>query len=270
MAGGTRGEGRPRSDVREALPLGPRSRVAIGALGLLVFVDLLALVPDIELRSVAQRALAGERIPFADLQSVDSHLSSVGLAQLVLTILAGIAFLLWFSRAYRNVIAMGIRRPRYGTRWAVGSWFVPFVNLVIPKKASNDIDRGSDPEMAYGDPDFAARPVSPLLHWWWAAWLLAGFLSRGAGGSANTAQDVSTEATFYIVADIVDVIAAALAIAVILRITRRNEERRGRFEVNQAMAAQRDADAGGGDADPPVDGGWPSRPESRPPPGAPA
>jgi uncharacterized membrane protein YgcG len=267
MAGGTRGEARPRADVREALPLETRSRVAVGALGLLLAVDLLALVPDFELRSIAQRALDGQRIPFTDVTSVDSHLSSTGLAQLVLTIVAGIAFLLWFSRAYRNVIAMGIRNPRYGTRWAVISWFVPFANLVIPKKASNDIDRGSDPEMAYGDPNFAERPVSPLLHWWWAAWLIAGVLDRAAGGlseNARTAQDISSEATVYVVADLVDALAAALAIAVVLRITRRNEERRGRFEVNQAMASQGEGEGGDG-PDPSAEG----RPSIAPP-GAPA
>jgi len=257
MGGHSAGE-RSRSDVHEALPLSTRARVAVGALGLLIVADLIALGPDLELLSVTDRLLDGERVPFADLDSVDDRLRATGLAQLVLLIVSIVTFLLWYSRAYRNVIAMGIRKPRYGTRWAVISWFVPVVNLVIPKKASNDIYRGSDPEMSYGDADFASRQVTPLLHWWWALWLLSGLLNRAAAASgfdARDPRDFSDSAKLYIVADGIQIVAAVLAIAVILRITARSEERRRRFEINRR---QTEGDTGG--ELPPPGPAWPAQP----------
>ena len=229
MGGEKEGKKRARADVREALPLTPRARVVIGALGLLMVANLVALAADFEFLSVADRIVGGERVPYSDLKTADDHLSGTGLAQTVLNILSIVAFILWYSRAYRNAIALGIRNPRYGTRWAVWMWFIPLANLVLPKKVTTDIYRGSDPQMAYGDPDFASRPVSSLLHWWWAAWLLTGLLNRGAFNSLNSAmtpEDLTAAVKLYIAADLSNAVAAGLAIAVVLRITRRMEERR--------------------------------------------
>jgi hypothetical protein len=241
MGGELEGKKRVRSDVREALPLQTRARVVMGVLGILTVANLIAFAADFEFLSVADRLVGGERVPYSELKAADDHLTSSGLAQTVLNVLSIVAFILWYSRAYRNAIAMGIRAPRYGTRWAVWSWFVPLVNLVVPKKVTNDIYRGSDPQMAYGDPDFASRPVSPLLHWWWAAWLLTGVLNRAASGSLNTAltpQEFSNSAKLYIAADLFNAVAAALAIAVVLVITRRSEERRERFALNMERAGE--------------------------------
>lgn len=45
------------------------------------------------------------------------------------------AFLVWFWLAYRNLDALDLRR-RYGTGWAIGGWFVPFLNLARPKQVA--------------------------------------------------------------------------------------------------------------------------------------
>jgi len=227
-----------RSDVREALPLDQRAWLILGLLALTAVVDAVAVLADLEQLSVINRFIDGERVPFADLDAVDRHMSTVGMIQLVLLVVSAVAFLLWLSRAYRNSIAMGIRNPRYGTRWAIGCWFVPFVNLVVPKKVMNDTYRGSDPEMAYGDPSFASRPVDPLLHWWWGIWLLSGFAARYAGGSSFDAnlRDYGNQAKAYVFSDVLNLVAAVLAILVVKKITDRAELRRHRFLRNQAEA----------------------------------
>ena len=56
----------------------------------------------------------------------------------VLVIATGVAFLVWFSRAYRNLDALDLPR-RYGTGWAIGGWFVPFLNFARPKQVADDI-----------------------------------------------------------------------------------------------------------------------------------
>lgn len=249
-------EERPRSDVREALPLGPRARVAVALLGLVILVDVVTIATDLERLSLVNQVLDGERVPFGDLDASDDRVAAAGIAQLVTYLITGIAFLLWYSRAYRNAIAMGIRKPRYGTRWAVAYWFIPLANLVLPKKVMNDIYRGSDPEMTYGDPGFAQRPVHPLLHWWWALWILAVILSRVAAsaiGDATTPEDFAFASKAYVVSDLTDMVAAILAILVVRKITARAEERRPHFETLAASSDSRDVStgpAGGPSSDP--------------------
>jgi hypothetical protein len=158
--------------------------------------------------------------------------------QLVLIVVTAVAFLLWYIRAYRNAIALGIRNPRWSTRWAAWSWFVPIANLFRPKTVMNDIYRGSDPELQYGDRSFASRRVDPLLHWWWGLWLLSHVTLRYAAFSSNpetaTLNSLSSSARAYVYSDVLDLIAAVLAIAVVKKITDRAELRRHRFARREA------------------------------------
>lgn len=126
--------GKPRTVVHRAEPLGDRAKLTIVLLVLVIVVDLVAVWADLGQLDVVNRIVDGERVPFGELKSSDDRVATTGILQFVALVLTAIAFLLWYSRAYRNVLAMGMPAPRWGTRWAVGSWFVPFVNLVMPKQ----------------------------------------------------------------------------------------------------------------------------------------
>jgi uncharacterized protein DUF4328 len=226
------GPDQARASLLQAMPLDPRAKAAIAIFALVALADVVAVAIDIDAISVADRLADGERVRLGEARDIDDRIATVGLVQAVGLVLAIVSFLVWWSRAYKNAIAMGIPYPRYTTGWAIGWWFVPFANLVVPKKIANDIYRGSDPEMPYRDPGFLQRPVSPLLHWWWAAWLLSSILDQFASPDTLDAENAASfgdQMRRYLVADAFEIVAVALAIAVIVKITRRSEERRRRF-----------------------------------------
>lgn len=229
--------GRPAAgraeNVRVALPLEDRARLIIGLLALVIVVDCFALAADLEWNSVIERLQTGQRVTYAEAESVDDHQGTVGVIQLVLWVLTAIGFLLWYSRAYRNVIALGLRQPRYGTRWAVIGWFVPFVNLVLPKHVVNDTWRGSDPGMVYGDVAYGKRPVHGVVHLWWGFFLVSGVLANWAQ-NPDPYRPFSDQAKFFIAAGLTNIIAAGLAIAVVRMITDRAELRRYRLDRQAA------------------------------------
>jgi len=247
MVGAAAGGDGERASLREALPLTSRANLVIALLAVTILVDLIAAVVDFGQLSLLQGLRDGERVTFAEATASDDRVGTVGIIQLVLLVITAIAFLLWYSRAYRNVIALGIRDPRYGTRWAVGSWFVPIVNLFRPKTVMNDIYRGSDPEMAYGDPSFASRPVDSLLHWWWGLWIGGNIVARFAATSgdlesATTIDRVINAAKAYVASDLIDAVAATLALLVVKKITDRAELRRYRMTgATEGGAAPPDA-----------------------------
>lgn len=160
-----------------------------------------------------------ERITFAEV-GIDQHradaINGISLGLLVLT---GIAFVVWFQRAYRNLDALGIRR-RYGTGWAIGGWFVPFLNLARPKQIADDIwasvvlsKRG----------DTGVRGESELLVFWWTAWLGSTILGLFAGPRDTTNQTVGSALAhngFFIAHTAVTMIAAVLVFFVVRAITR--------------------------------------------------
>jgi hypothetical protein len=208
--------------------------VAIVALG--------SLWADLDELDIVDRALDGERVTLREAQDADDISAGVGLGYTVVFLVSIITFLLWYSRAYRNTIALGLRDPRWGTRWAVWYWFIPIVALFRPKQVINDVWRASDPRLQRPAPaGWLDLPVSPLIHWWWAAWLLAtvgdqiAVRATFANRDSPSLDDLHRETVAYVASDVVDVAAAILAILAIRALTRRLEERRRRAEAGELL-----------------------------------
>lgn len=77
--------------------------------------------------------------------------------------------LAWMYRASENVTRFGMRDRRWGPGWALGAWFIPLANLVLPLFALNEIWRGSEPQAT--PQDWTARPASALVGWMWGFWV---------------------------------------------------------------------------------------------------
>jgi hypothetical protein len=109
------------------------------------------------------------------------NLLAVGSVIWLISLAAGaIGFLVWWYRAYSNLPGLTGFTRRFGRGWAIGGWFVPILSLWRPKQIGNDIWRAGDPA-APDNQQWASLPVSPLVHWWWAVYLLTGFLGGIAG-----------------------------------------------------------------------------------------
>lgn len=185
-------------------------------------------------------AIAGELIdegqpPLSEIEAADELITAAGWAVLAGYLVVGpITFIPWFARAYSNLPRLGILPLRFRPGQAVWSWFVPILGLIRPKQIADDIYRGSRPD-APANRGFRELAVSPLLHWWWGAFLTALVLGRIATGVVNGAADsplATQAATIELLeqqrlglllsagASALAVAAAALAITVVIRITR--------------------------------------------------
>ena len=154
----------------------------------------------------------------------------VAVATLLVFVSLVIAFLVWLHRAARNLPALGNSKSKveYTPGWAVGSFFVPFVNLVMPYKAVKEVWEKSDPSFRTGDDFmFAAQSSSPpLVLGWWIAWLVSNFLSNISWRLESRAPDTGSFVTGVdIISDIGNIVAAVLAVMVVRDIDRRQAER---------------------------------------------
>jgi len=67
---------------------------------------------------------------------------------------------------------------------------------------------------------------------WWALFLISNWLSQGSlrfGADADEISELKTSNVLYLLSDAADIGAAAFAVVVVLRSTRRQEERARRF-----------------------------------------
>jgi hypothetical protein len=123
------------------------------------------------------------------------HLLSIGSTTWLISLVASaIGFLIWWYRAYDNLPGLTGYTRRYGRGWSIGAWFVPILSLWRPKQIGNDIWRAGDPE-ARGNRQWTSLQVSPLVHWWWAIYLLSGVIGGTAGRLLNSHPVLSDSVT---------------------------------------------------------------------------
>jgi len=147
----------------------------------------------------------------------------VGSLQILIYIATVILFLMWLYRSYENLPSFGTpsRNISYSSGWAVGSFFIPFVNLVVPYRAIKELWRNSTTTDAFQRDDSAPS----WFPFWWAFWLLSNFASNIHFRLALR-EDLSREALAIggVIADALTIIAAILAVVVVEEITRRQED----------------------------------------------
>ena len=182
--------------------------------------------------SLLAEALSLAFPPLTDDQELgDNPMGAVVVLVLLLLVVLGIIiylatvvlFLMWLYRAYGNLRAFNPwSRLDYSRGWALGSFFIPFVNLVVPYRAVKETWQKS------GLPDEAllSEPSPPAYFpIWWLFWLLASFagnISMRASFNDNVSESTST--IISIVASGLSIIAAVFAYLVVDAIDKRQED----------------------------------------------
>jgi hypothetical protein len=207
-------------------PLSGRATWARRALVGAIVLDAVAVISDLLEFSLLQRALWGG-VTAAEISANDTRQALVGLAQALLLAVGAVFFLRWFHRAYTNLAAFGTE-AKYGTGWAVGSWFVPILGLIRPKRIADEIWTKSDPDLATHEPPRKAARTPAFLDVWWIAFVLSSLLYWGGFNLSRGAEEISefkTAAAVYAAADALSVAAGVLALIVVKRMTDRQAAR---------------------------------------------
>jgi Domain of unknown function (DUF4328) len=164
----------------------------------------------------------------------------------VLDVVVGLAvlavipcFIVWCFRAAKNQEALARRPERLGAGWAVGGWFIPLGNLVIPVLVLQDLWRGSDARIERGDPRWRIAERSWLIGWWWG--LLLAALVTFAGSPIDRREldleDVRGANLLAIVGMLCFAASAVLAILVVKRLDERQAETRAAQEATTASVS---------------------------------
>lgn len=117
-------------------------------------------------------------------QASEGLLGVFSLVALVVAVLT----IIWWYQAYQTVEdrAPLLEGRSWSAGWAIGGWFIPIANLIIPKLVLNEIDRASS-SLDVGLPTWKEHRLAPASNWWWASWVF-GSLSLSFGVSVIQAQ----------------------------------------------------------------------------------
>jgi hypothetical protein len=199
------------------IPLRGRAQVVTVVFSITAVICAVAVFSDALEWRLMDRIIAGEEVTDAEATANDNRQGTIGLVQLVLVIAAAVVFIRWMHAAYRNIYLVAPGERRYSPGWAIGSWFVPIMNLFRPKQMVNDIWRA-------GGRDAADAQPGGLLLGWWLLWVLSSFIVNFAARSyrrADNAEEIKTGTILYLVSDAMSVVCAILAIVIVRKGTDR-------------------------------------------------
>ncbi len=156
----------------------------------------------------------------------------VGLAKLAVYFATIIVFLMWLHRAYENLSAFAPKTD-FSPDWAVGYWFIPFINLVLPYRVVKETWIKSDPAVdfsaGFAGAGEGARSTAPVVVWW-LFWLVANVagqiyfrLSNGRRGADESADIAGVASNALLFA------AATLAAAVVWTIDQMQAQKGARL-----------------------------------------
>jgi hypothetical protein len=204
-------------------PLSTRANWTVGLLIAGIVCGVAGILAGLYQRSLLSDVLAGQTISVSTAETADTLYAVIGLIQLCIFAATAIAFLMWFQMAYSSLPSLGALALPYKPWLAAGSWFIPFFSLVGPKQMADAIYRAGDPSLPRPPGvEWKALKVSPLLHLWWALWILSQLiLWLPYGGVAVSVEQLIEEVDRYMWADAASAITGGVALAVVMLLTKR-------------------------------------------------
>ncbi|MEJ2086039.1 MAG: DUF4328 domain-containing protein, partial [Acidobacteriota bacterium] len=149
----------------------------------------------------------------------------------------GIAFLSWFYTAHKNLREVGIE-TKYRSGWAIGSFFIPILNLFRPYQVMKELWQGSEYlANPAGELGWQERNTGRPVGRWWTLAIVSSlaetFLIIGAAEEETTAA-ILGDAYKTLFGDLLDLATAIVTIMLVSRITSFQDAYRNRQDLDES------------------------------------
>ena len=224
---GTPGYGTPGygyAPAAQVKPLKGLSTALVVLLAIAGLASIWAAVAFFNRASVVDDVTGFGSVTFQDLEDADSQVSgAVGLFGFSL-IATGVLWVIWQFRYATNAQAL---RGSYGLApgWAIGGWFIPIGNFVLPQLQLFQAAKASDPNLPAGQPAASGRAPS-LVPAWWVAYDLAAVLFTVGSFMRPDNESLDFDLDQFIQADrisafasLIYIVAAVIAILMVRALT---------------------------------------------------
>ena len=214
-----------------AKPTLARSIAAALLLGLQLIVSLLLSVAFAQRLFLFARIRGGVPVSAKAFQAGDFVIVAGSRLLLPLLVASAIAFLLWLYRVCENLRAYRTRAFEFTPGEAVGSFFIPFLNLYRPYEAVREAWLASDPAEPPLSPTDDARVLAdraPLVVLWWMFFVLRGLPALCTAFTPGTAASPQMERMTVsgygmLLSHLMAIPAAALAMVLVYSLDRRQD-----------------------------------------------
>lgn len=126
----------------------------------------------------------GSAVSVSEMSDADDAVAAFSGIHVLLLLAAGIVFIIWQFRHAKNAEVLGARGG-LGPGWAVGGWFIPIANLVLPTVQIFQSSKASDVTSRQE----GRSPKGSTLAIVWGVLFSLGLIVLAAGGALAPADD---------------------------------------------------------------------------------
>ncbi|MFD7066427.1 DUF4328 domain-containing protein [Streptomyces sp. NPDC059913] len=202
------------------------AKAVVVLLSVVAAADVLAVAAGANMRRLITAAMADyASVSDKEAELADNLYAGAGGLQALAFLATAVVFLIWFHRVRHNagIFDRSMQPMRPG--WAIGGWFIPIANLVLPRRIAGGIWTAS----AQTNTDGSWRHVpATVMNLWWGVWIGSLLLSRFAQRrymAAESPQEIVDAAGLVMATDALDIVAAVLAVLFVRKLTRMQGER---------------------------------------------
>jgi hypothetical protein len=127
----------------------------------------------------------GGSTTFTDIDDMTVAADGAAVFWALLAFVTYILLIIWTNMAYSSAASRGATERKWSSGWAIGGWFIPFANAVIPKLVINEIDRMSLPDLE--EPigaTWRSQGRTGISDWGWAFGVI-GYVVFNLGGALS-------------------------------------------------------------------------------------
>lgn len=148
----------------------------------------------------------------------------VAIAEIVVRLACIVIFLVWLYRVFGNLPLIGARNLEFSPGWAIGWWFVPFLNLVKPYQVVKElyVESKIAKDISTGE---SSSDSSENVGLWWATFIVAGIVLRVSDAMFDGTNDQPSQyfPVAYLVGHIIFAVAAWFAIVIVRNVNQWQE-----------------------------------------------
>jgi hypothetical protein len=213
-----------------------RSQLVTWFFALHVLVSIAAAISDASIAQFLQGMTPGDPGNAARATAHDDRQSLIGIVEIGVSLACAVVFLMWFQRAYKNLHTVRYQPLEFTPGWAIGGFFVPFINFVRPYRIMKEICAGST--SLAEEPERRAEALTSLLiqvRWWWMLFLSDSAISNAAARTmmkAEALDEILTAEWIDFGSELLSIPAAIVALLLVRRVTEVQERARLRAEVH--------------------------------------
>jgi chaperone required for assembly of F1-ATPase len=193
--------------------------------------------------SIVRGSFTIDQIERADRLAQNAQLALLGVSLLTLA-----AIIVWMYRAARNVQLLGRQTMQWSPGWAIGAWFIPVANAVLPFLVVDEVYRASEPDP---NADWRQSKRNWAVWGWMGAWVVLVIVRVATGQPdlqgtrADLLVSLRRQWVLALVGTIVYLVATVAAIAAMRTIGQRQQQAVARLPERAPAAPYQWGGAGG-------------------------